>query len=58
MNHLFVQTTTDGEEGRRAFNEKRQPKFTGRLRRCGEPFGDFTSGQLKRLFDLHRQGDF
>ena len=31
MNHLLIQTTTDGEEGRRAFNEKRKPKFTGTL---------------------------
>ena len=37
INSLLIQTTTDGEEGRRAFNEKRPPDFTGALRRRGEP---------------------
>jgi Enoyl-CoA hydratase/isomerase len=36
INTLLIQTTTDGEEGRRAFNEKRPPNFTGALRRRGE----------------------
>ena len=58
INHMLIQATADGEEGRRAFNEKRPPKFTGRLRRRGQPFPDYTSEQLRRLDELHRSGEF
>src|SRR5205809_2891785 len=36
INNLLIQMTTDGEEGRQAFNEKRPPDFTGALRRRGD----------------------
>ena len=37
INNLLIQVTTDGEEGRQAFNEKRPPNFHRRAappRRC------------------------
>ena len=39
MNHLTAQLTTDPEEGRNAFNEKRERDFTGGLRVPGNPDG-------------------
>ncbi|MDA0232789.1 MAG: enoyl-CoA hydratase/isomerase family protein, partial [Chloroflexi bacterium] len=42
MNQLLINMTTDGEEGRQAFIEKRKPVFTGGLRRRGEPFPELT----------------
>jgi enoyl-CoA hydratase/carnithine racemase len=58
MNHLLIQTTADGEEGRRAFTGKRPPKFTGALRRRGKPFEPLSAGQQRRLDELHRSGEF
>ncbi len=58
MNQLLIQATADGEEGRRAFNEKRPPNFTGRLRRKGAEFPDPTPEQRRRLDDLRRSGEF
>lgn len=49
MNTMLIQMTTDGEEGRRAFNEKRPPNFTGRLRRRGEPFAEPSPEEWQRL---------
>ncbi len=49
MNSLLSQTTTDGEEGRRAFLDKRTPEFTGGLRRSGEPLPALTAEQRARL---------
>ena len=40
INSLLIQTTIDGEEGRRAFNEKRPPDFTGTLRRRGDAWDE------------------
>lgn len=37
MNQLLINMTTDGEEGRAAFLEKRMPDFTGRLRKKESP---------------------
>ena len=42
VNSLLIQATTDGEEGRQAFNEKRKPKFDGKLRKRGD---GLTSGR-------------
>ena len=58
MNHLLIQTTTDGEEGRRAFNAKRKPKFTGTLRRRGEGWEEPSEEQAKRLDEIYRSGEF
>ncbi len=58
MNHILIQTTADGDEGRRAFNEKRPPQFTGLLRRKGQPFEDLTPAQRKRIDELRRSGEF
>jgi enoyl-CoA hydratase/carnithine racemase len=39
MNSLVVSMTADPEEARGAFAEKREPNFSGGLRRKGSPFG-------------------
>jgi enoyl-CoA hydratase/carnithine racemase len=58
INDLLIQVTTDGEEGRRAFNEKRRPRFTGALRRRGEAWPEPADGDKKRLDDAFRRGEF
>jgi enoyl-CoA hydratase/carnithine racemase len=58
MNTLLIQTTADGEEGRRAFNEKRPPNFTGKLRKKGEPFPDTTPEEQERLDELFRSREY
>ena len=58
MNHLLIQTTTDGEEGRRAFNAKEKPKFTGTLRRRGKGWEEQSDEQAKRLDEIYRSGEF
>jgi enoyl-CoA hydratase/carnithine racemase len=58
INTLLIQTTTDGEEGRRAFNEKRPPDFTGALRRRGEAWEEPSLEDAKRLDDAYRSGEF
>ena len=58
MNHLLIQTTTDGEEGRRAFNAKEKPKFTGRLRRRGKGWEEWSEEDAKRLDEVYRSGEF
>ena len=58
MNHLLIQTTTDGEEGRRAFNAKEKPKFTGRLRRRGKGWEEPSEEDAKRLDEIYRSGEY
>ncbi len=58
MNHLLIQTTADGEEGRRAFNEKRPPNFTGALRRRGEAWEERSDEENKRLDEIYRSGEY
>jgi enoyl-CoA hydratase/E-phenylitaconyl-CoA hydratase/naphthyl-2-hydroxymethylsuccinyl-CoA hydratase len=54
MNALLTQLTTDGDEGREAFLEKRAPQFTGGVRQKGEGFPDLDDEQWERLMDLRR----
>ncbi len=56
MNQLLINMTTDGEEGRAAFVEKRKPEFTGGLRKRGEPFPDLTPEERERIDELKRTG--
>jgi len=58
MNHLLIQTTMDGEEGRAAFNAKRKPKFDGKLRKRGEAWPEPSDDDHKRLDDIYRSGEF
>jgi enoyl-CoA hydratase/carnithine racemase len=58
INNLLIQVTTDGEEGRRAFNEKRPPDFTGALRRRGDAWEEPSEEDAKRLDDAYRSGEF
>src|SRR3546814_16052795 len=58
INALLIQTTMDGEEGRRAFNAKEKPDFTGALRRRGEPWPELSEEDAKRLEAVYRRGRF
>ena len=58
MNNLLIQNTADGEEGRKAFNEKRKPNFTGALRKRGEPFPDVLEEDIERLDEIYRSGEY
>ena len=58
INSLLIQTTADGEEGRRSFNEKRPPDFTGALRRRGEGWEEPSAEDARRLDEAYRSGEF
>lgn len=58
INTLLIQNTADGDEGRRAFNEKRPPNFTGALRQKGEPFPEPDAEQRARLDAIYQTRDF
>ena len=58
MNNLLIQVTTDGEEGRRAFNAKQPPNFTGGLRRRGEAWEEPSAEDAQRLDEAYRSGEY
>jgi enoyl-CoA hydratase/carnithine racemase len=58
INNLLIQVTTDGEEGRQAFNAKRPPNFTGALRRRGEAWPEPSEEDAARLDEAYRSGEF
>jgi enoyl-CoA hydratase/carnithine racemase len=58
INNLLIQVTTDGEEGRRAFNAKEKPNFTGALRRRGAPWPEVSPEDAERLDEIYRSGEF
>jgi enoyl-CoA hydratase/carnithine racemase len=58
MNSLLIQATTDGEEGRAAFNAKRAPSFDGTLRRRGPGWEEPSGEDAARLDEAYRSGEF
>ena len=55
MNALLTQLSADGEEGRRAFLEKRSPDFTGSILQKGDPYESLTDEERARLDEIRRE---
>ena len=55
MNALLTQLSADGEEGRRAFLEKRAPEFTGSILQKGEAYESLTEEERARLDEIRRE---
>jgi enoyl-CoA hydratase/carnithine racemase len=55
MNALLTQLSTDGDEGRRAFLEKRPAEFTGGIRQKGEAYPTLSEDERERMDELRRE---
>ena len=55
MNALLTQLTTDGDEGRQAFLEKRPPAFTGGMRQKGEPYPALDDDEWAHFDAIRRE---
>ena len=55
MNALLTQVTADGDEGRAAFLEKREPDFTGSIRQKGSAYPEVGPDERARLDEIHRE---
>ncbi|WGF90752.1 enoyl-CoA hydratase/isomerase family protein [Marinivivus vitaminiproducens] len=58
INSFMIHATADGEEGRRAFSEKRKPEFTGALRRRGPIWSEPEGEDAERLDRVFRSGNY
>ena len=54
MNALLTQMTTDGDEGRAAFLEKREPHFTGGIRTKGDQYPELDDAEWERLMEIRK----
>jgi enoyl-CoA hydratase/carnithine racemase len=55
MNALLTQLTTDGDEGRQAFIEKRAPNFTGGIRQKGTAYPRLDEEEWERMDTIRRE---
>ena len=58
IDSLLIQTTTDGEEGRAAFNGSVRRTSPGRCAKRGEPWPEPSEEDARRLDEAYRSGEF